>query len=90
MLELIDGVSGGDLSTDSSFSLRDHRIGEADHVDAFGKHRLSYFSGPRGIADHHGNDGVDSVENIETELLHFGSEELGVRFESISQFGGSL
>src|SRR6266513_5544962 len=74
-LELVAGVGGRDLSSDSRFALRHDRVREADHVDPFFEHGGGHPAGEGGVADHYRHDRMLPWEDLEFLLCHAPPEE---------------
>ena len=59
-------------------SLRDHRVGERDHVEPFVEQPGRHLGGDFGVAEHDGNDRVLARDDLEPGLGHGRPEELGI------------
>jgi len=86
-LEIGARVGGADLGADAGGALRDDGIKKADDVDAFFEHAGGEFLGERGVAEHHGHDGMRAGFEGETRRRQAGAEELGVLCETVAERG---
>ncbi len=88
MEQLLLRMSSGNLGSDPRLALRYDRIGETDYIDPFLKHRFGNAARESGVSHHHRNNRVSTGQNIQSTLRHRITEEMGVRFQSISKLGG--
>lgn len=86
-LEIGPAMGSAYLRADARGALRDHRIKEAHNVDAFFQHARSELLGERGVAQHHGHDGVSAGLDGKTGGGQAGAEEPGVLRQLVPEFG---
>src|SRR6516162_1628116 len=69
-LEILAAVGGRYLGPYPRLADRDHRIAEADHVDALAQEQVGHPRGARSIADHHGDDRVVTGQDVKAQGGH--------------------
>ena len=87
-IQVLPGVSGGNLSTNPILALGDHRVAESHNVDPFLEHPPRKFTGNLGIIEHHRNDGVFAGKQIKSQLLHLLPEIPGIFMDLVPQSSG--
>ena len=83
-VQIILGVTCGDLSPDPCLALRYYRICEAGYINALLQHSVSELCSYLGIIEHYGYDGMISGKQIEAHLLHLSSEVCSVLMNLVS------
>ena len=66
-IQILPGVSGGDLRTDTRLALGHHGIAEPDHIYALFQHTGGELSGYLGVVEHDGNNGVAALQHVEAQ-----------------------
>lgn len=64
-IQILPGVSGGDLRTDTRLALGHHGIAEPDHIYALFQHTGGKVGGDFGIVKHYRHNGVRTRQYVE-------------------------
>src|SRR5690349_4197343 len=84
-IDLRLGESGRHLRANACLALWHYWKGEADHVDPLGEQKVGKARCERGIADHHGNDGVLTWQQPEAGGAHARTELACMREQCVAQ-----
>ena len=75
------------LGTDSCFSLRNYRIGESYHINAFFHHTFCVLAGQTLVIEHYRNDGMYAGDDVKTSLSELLSVVCSGLFQMITESG---
>src|SRR5690606_25595298 len=84
LVDLLGSVRRTHLCTDSSLPLWNHRIREANDIDALVQQGIGHARRKRRIAQHHRNDGVFTRDQVKAQLLHGPSETASVGMDALA------
>lgn len=83
-------VGGRQLHADPSFSSRHYRIEKPDDIDSLIVKLPCHFLDKRCIMEHNRNDRMETISDLEADLLDVLSEVCRVRFKLVPKIGRLL
>ena len=89
-IQVCEAVPRAHLRADARLALGHHGKEEADDIDAFIEERVGHLLRQSGIAEHDGDDGMLTGQEIESQLAQAGPEMRGIGPEPLPQMPAEL
>ena len=89
-VQILLGVTGGDLGADAGLAHGHYRVAEARDVDALGQHPGGELLSHLGVVEHDGHDGVLPRQQVEAKLGKLFTEVVSVLVDPVPQRRGRL